>query len=714
MGPVEAAAPGKSDAWQTPQNALKFSVIGDELSKASKNLLINETSPYLLQHAGNPVHWYPWGEVAFARARSQDKPIFLSIGYSACHWCHVMEHESFEDEETAALMNEHYVNIKVDREERPDVDEIYMNALQMMTQQGGWPMSVFLTPEGKPFYGGTYFPPDSRYGRPGFRQVLLSISEFYKTRRGEVDRAIEGLMEGLNKIATLPGEGGAIDPDLISHTSSLLARSFDEHEGGFGSQPKFPNSMSLEIFLRNYARTRQPEDLSRVTMTLEKMAKGGIYDQLGGGFHRYSVDHRWLVPHFEKMLYDNALLSRLYFQAFQITDNPLFLRVGTETLDYVLREMVSEDGAFCSTQDADTEGEEGRFFVWSPDEICDMLGQEQGEIFCSAYDVLDGGNFEGKSILNRPVPAVEIADQFALTVEELEASLNASRQKLLEVRSNRVRPGRDDKVQVSWNGLMISALAAGFQATGEARFLEVSDRAATFIIRHMFQANGRLFHSYKDGEAKYNGYLDDYGGLINGLIDLYESSLDEVWIEQAVWLAETTIAQFWDEEGDAFFYTGIDHEALIVRSKNPYDNATPSGNSLCCLALLRLGTLMRRDDFVDKAERTLRRFQPYLRETPNGFAQMICAADFALQGGLEITVTPGDGETGLLDRVLKSWIPCRVLARGPNVAIPMTKDRPAVGTAAVYVCRNQTCSLPLTGQDDLNPVLRPVRSIYQD
>jgi uncharacterized protein YyaL (SSP411 family) len=674
------------------------------------NRLADETSPYLLQHADNPVDWYPWGEEAFARARAEDKPIFLSVGYSACHWCHVMAHESFEDVETAALMNEHYVNIKVDREERPDVDDVYMSAVQMMTQQGGWPMSVFMTPDGKPFYGGTYYAPDGRHGRPGFRQVLLSISDFYRNKRSEIDRAIEGLMDGLNKMATLPSDGADLDPDLISITASVLAQSFDEREGGFGSQPKFPNSMSLEVFLRNYARTGQPEDLERVRVTLHKMARGGIYDHLGGGFHRYSTDHRWLVPHFEKMLYDNALLSKLYFQAYMVTGEDTFRTVGTETLSYVIREMTSEEGGFCSTQDADTEGEEGRFFVWTPDEIVEVLGAERSEVFCAAYDVDDVGNFEGKSILNRPAEPQDVARGYGMEPEALEDLLAECRELLLTARSKRVAPGRDDKVQVSWNGLMISALTTGFQATGDQKYLDAAKRAAAFILENMVQPRGQLFHSYKDQQARHTAYLDDYGGLINGLVDLYESTFDRAWLDHSVAFAEIVVSDFWDEVGDGFFYTGSDHETLIVRSKNPYDNATPSGNSLCCTGLLRLGTLMRRPDFVEKAERTLRRFQPYLRSTPNGFGQMICAADYALSAGVEVSVVGAEAASKMVETIYRAWVPNRILAGRDPEGIPMTADFPPSADPAVYVCRNQTCSAPVTSEDGLESVLVPVRA----
>ena len=676
---------------------------------AYTNRLADETSPYLIQHAHNPVDWYPWGNEAFALACKEGKPVFLSVGYSACHWCHVMAHESFEDEETAVMMNEHYVNIKVDREERPDVDEIYMNAVQMMTQQGGWPMSVFMTPDGHPFYGGTYFPPDGRYGRPGFRQVLLSISEFYKTKRSEVDRAIEGLMEGLDRIGTLPGPDETLASDLVSQSASALAQSFDARDGGFGSQPKFPNTMSLEVLLRNYVRSGQLEDLERVTMTLERMALGGIYDHLGGGFHRYSVDHKWLVPHFEKMLYDNALLAKLYLQVYQITGNALFLGVGTEILDYVLREMVAEEGGFCSTQDADTEGEEGRFFVWTPEEVHALLGADAAEIFCAAYDVHEIGNFEGKSILNQPVGLDDVARDLGCTRGELDAVLGDGRQKLFSARARREAPGRDDKIQVSWNGLMITALALGYQVTGEQRFVDAAVRSSEFILSRMVQADGRLLHSFKDGRARHNGYLDDYGGLMNGLIDLYESTFESRFLGQATSLAEITIEQFWDDGGSAFFYTGIDHETLIVRSKNPYDNATPSGNSLTCLALLRLGAMMRRDDFTDKAERTLRRFQPYLKETPNGFAQMICAADHALTGGVEVTVVGTDGRDALVEQAHRVWTPCRVLAVGRDDNVPVTREYEETGNlATAYVCRNQTCSAPMTDPDDLRKILAVV------
>jgi uncharacterized protein YyaL (SSP411 family) len=413
------------------------------------------------------------------------------------------------------------------------------------------------------------------------------------------------------------------------------------------------------------------------------------------------------------MLYDNALLAKLYIQTYQIAGDPLFLRIGTETLDYVIREMTSESGGFYSTQDADSEGEEGRFFVWTPDEINEVLGEATSATFCAVFDVHDIGNFGGKSILNCPIELHSIADQLGLSLDEVNVAIEEGRRKLLEVRSKRVWPGRDDKIQVSWNGLMISAFAVAYQVTGEGRFIDAGVRAARFILENMVQGDGRLFHSFKDGAARHNAYLDDYAGLMNGLIDLYESTFETSWLLCASELAEMTIAQFWDDEGDAFFYTGIDHETLIVRSKNPYDNATPSGNSLSCLALLRLGRLMRRADYIEKAERVLRRFQPYLKETPNGFAQMICAADYALSGGVEVVLVGGTGRESLLETVFGSWVPCRILAAGPDERIPLTNDLPDVGEAAAYVCRNQTCSAPVTDPGDLERLLHGHNNVPQ-
>ena len=681
------------------------------------NRLIRETSPYLLQHAHNPVDWYAWEEEALEVARKEDKPIFLSIGYSACHWCHVMEHESFESEAIAAIMNAHFVNIKVDREERPDLDEIYMNAVQMMTGSGGWPMSVFLTPEGVPFYGGTYFPPESQYGRPGFREVLLAVSRHYRTNREKVGEMAGRLMEGLQRLARLQTTEGELDANLPSAAFSRIARNFDARNGGFGSQPKFPNTMNLSVFLREFARAESPRALDMVKLTLEKMARGGIYDQLGGGFHRYSVDDRWLVPHFEKMLYDNALLAKLYLEAYRATGNPFLKQIVQETLDYVMREMTDPEGGFYSTQDADSEGEEGKFFVWHPEEVEALMGAEDAPLFCRYFGVSPEGNFEhGKSILNVPVDLEDLATFLKVDEQRLADAVERGRKALFEAREKRVKPGRDEKVQVNWNALMISAFAEAYQTLGQPAYLQTAEQAARFILDRMRTGEGYLLHTYKDGRARFAGYQDDYAFLINASVDLYEATFDLAWLKAAQGLAELMVEQFWDDAEGGFFFTGKDHEELIVRSKNPHDNAIPSGNSVGAMALIRLGTILGRKDFREKAERTLRLFQPLMREMPSGFGQMVCALDFFLQRPVEVAIVgplQADETQGLLAAVRKRWLPNHVVMlcdlEGDGEALEMIPQLPGKkqvdGRPTAYVCRDSTCSAPVTETRALEALL---------
>ena len=672
------------------------------------NRLIHETSPYLLQHAHNPVAWFPWGEEAFEKAVAEDKPIFLSVGYAACHWCHVMAHECFEDEEIAQIMNAHFVNVKVDREERPDVDEIYMNAVQVMTGSGGWPMSVFLTPQGVPFYGGTYFPPQSRHNIPGFPHVLESVARHYREKGENVADVANRLYEHLRAMAHIDALADGLSEADFDGAFQKIRANFDFQNGGFGTQPKFPNSMNLDVFLRTYLRTGNEEALAMVTLTLEKMARGGIYDQLGGGFHRYSVDSRWLVPHFEKMLYDNALLARLYTQTYQVTKQPLFARIVRSILDYTRREMTSPEGGFYSTQDADSEGEEGKFFVWTPQEVMDLLGEEDGAAFCRYFDVTARGNFEGKNILNIPQ---------AYEVDEDAMARGCAI--LFEAREKRVKPGRDEKIQVSWNGLMISAFAQAYRVFGDPVYLKGASDAARFIDENMRTDRGLLLHTYTDGRARFNAYQDDYACLIVGLIDLYESSFEPSYLVAARDFMEVMIDQFWDREGGGFFYTGRDHEALIVRSKNPFDNATPSGNSMGAMALLRLGTLLEREEWRDMAARILHLFGRHIQEVPSGFGNMICALDLYLQGSVEVAVL-GDRDSAdtvaLLDVVNKTWRPNVVLCGGSDPvsdAIPLLKNRGMIdGRATAYVCRNFVCSEPVTDAEALEKLLDESSSGY--
>ena len=682
------------------------------------NRLAHETSPYLLQHAHNPVDWYPWGDEAFEQARNADRPIFLSIGYSACHWCHVMERESFENEAIAAVMNQFFVNVKVDREERPDVDEIYMSAVQMMTGAGGWPMSVFLTPDGTPFYGGTYFPPDSRYGRPGFPDVLRSVATHYKDNRGKVGETAERLMAGMKRLTDLRNLDGELTGTLFSEGYSRIARNFDWENGGFGSQPKFPSTMNLSVFLREFEKSGNRNALDMALLTLRKMARGGIYDHLGGGFHRYSVDHRWLVPHFEKMLYDNALLTALYLEAFQHTEEPLFRQIVQETLSYVIREMTDPQGGFYSTQDADSEGEEGRFFVWDKEEVHALLGQEEGRLFCRYYDVRPEGNFEhGKSILNIPVEAPELARFLDVDLERLDDATRRGREVLADVRERRARPDRDEKIQVSWNGLMISAFARAYQVLGQPEYLEAAQNAARFILDHMVTESGCLLHTYNAGRARFPGYQDDYAFFGSGLLDLYEASFDPRWLNAAETLTEMMLREFWDPDQGGFFFTGGSYEKLIVRSKNPYDNAIPSGNSMAVASLIRLGTILDRPDLWNKAELTLKLFEPMLREMPSGFGQMLCGLDTFTRRPVEIVLVgdPEDSATKDLLKTAYGRLPSRrvIVLAGPDERedlsrrIPILSDKTAVnGRPTAYVCRDSVCSEPVTTPTQLDALLR--------
>ncbi len=679
------------------------------------NRLAHESSPYLRQHAHNPVDWYPWGEEALRKARELDRPIFLSIGYSACHWCHVMERESFENEAIARVLNEHFISIKVDREERPDLDQIYMTAVQVMTGQGGWPMSMFLTPELKPFYGGTYFPPDDRYGRPGFRRLLLALVDAWEKRRDEIAETSGRLTENLQQLGRIPGGEAELGADLLRNATTVLARAFDPTYGGFGRAPKFPHPMDLRVLLRNWKRFGDDQALHMVRLTLDRMAQGGIYDHLGGGFHRYSTDERWLVPHFEKMLYDNALLTVAYLEAYQATGDPDYRRVVEETLACVAREMTSPEGAFYSTQDADSEGVEGKFFVWSAAEVEQVLGKERAEVFASVYDVTPEGNWEGHNILHRSKTDAQDARLLNLSDEELRLILGESRAKLFEVRSKRVPPGTDDKVLTAWNGLMIQASALAAQVLDESRYAAAAGRAADFVLRVMRSPDGKLFRTYgAGGGAKLNAYLEDYSYLLEGLVTLYEATFEPRWITEALSLADVMIDQFWDPAEGGFFYTGKDHEALIARTKDPQDHATPSGNSMAVTALLRLAKLTGRDDLRDKAETTLRLFGGLMAEAPNAAGQMLVALDFHLGPVQEFAVVgdpDGEETRRALRAIRRRFLPDKVVAgTGPSAPIredllPLLADKPARGPVTVYICKDFACQAPLVGADAVEAAL---------
>ncbi|MBC8289746.1 MAG: thioredoxin domain-containing protein, partial [Planctomycetes bacterium] len=610
---------------------------------ARPNRLIDETSPYLLQHARNPVEWFPWGEEAIAKSRELDRPIFLSIGYSACHWCHVMEHESFEDSGIAAYMNEHFVCVKVDREERPDLDQIYMTSVQLMTGRGGWPMSVFLTPNLKPFYGGTYWPPRARMQMPGFFDILTSVQRAWVEKRDDVFAQSKHLTEAIGQHAGIRGEPTTLDEDILKGAMDDLLQAADRTNGGFGGAPKFPHPMDIRVLLRSWKRFGNQDALDVVTLTLDKMSRGGIYDHLGGGFHRYSTDGHWLAPHFEKMLYDNALLVPAYLEGFQATGNEDYLRVVRETLDYVLAEMTQPEGGFYATQDADSEGEEGKFFVWSEAEITELLGSDDARILGEAYDVSAHGNWEGKTILNRPKPHDEVAKLLEMTPEDLEAILARCRKSLFEARAKRIAPGRDDKVLVSWNGLMISAMAQAGSVLAEEKYITAARSAVDFILSNMRDEDGRLLHSFKDGRARFNGYLDDYVCLIDGLIDLYQATFDESLITCAVELANRVFDQFGDETG-GFFYTSSDHEELITRSKDGQDNAVPSGNGMAAYALLRLARLTSDARIEDQAEQTLDAISGQMQRLAMASGQALLALDFWFGPSNELVLPGGSPE----------------------------------------------------------------------
>ena len=673
------------------------------------NRLIDETSPYLLQHAHNPVDWYPWGEEALGRAKAEDRPILLSVGYSACHWCHVMERESFEDPRIADLMNAEFVCIKVDREERPDVDSIYMGAVQAMTGRGGWPMTVFLTPEGKPFYGGTYYPPEDRHGIPGFPRVLASIANAYRQERGEVILATERLLQQMRAMATASRGVEPLTADVLSEAFAGISKDFDPKYGGIGLQPKFPQPMTYEFLLRYHLRTGDVRALEMVGTTLDRMAMGGIYDQIGGGFHRYSTDTYWLVPHFEKMLYDNALLVRLYLHAYQITSKPLYRRVVEETLDYVLLEMTDPAGGFYSAQDADSEGEEGKFFVWRPEEIAAVLGEEDGALVSRYYGVTTVGNFEGRSILNVAPEAADDMERADIAGERLDALLRRARAGLMEARSRRVPPERDDKVLTSWNGLMIAAFAEAAAVLDRDDYGRVAERAASFLSESL-RSDGRLLRTHKGGASRLLGYLEDYAFLIDGLLVLHEATFQARWLQDAVELGYAMVDLFWDDAAGQFYDTGTDHEELVVRPRDMTDNAIPSGSSMAAGVLLRLAVVSGDGDLERRAIVALRSTKSLMERFPTGAGHWLCALDFYLSTPKEIAVV-GDRTAhdtkDLVAEVYRSFLPNRVLVGlsgvdGASVHSPLMEGRLRLnGRATVYVCRQYVCGLPVNDPEAL-------------
>ena len=690
----------------------------DETSHRDRkpNRLINEQSPYLRQHAYNPVHWYPWGEEALSRAKAENKPILLSIGYSACHWCHVMERESFENEAIASLMNERFVSIKVDREERPDLDQIYMDAVQLLTGRGGWPLTAFLTPDGKPFYGGTYFPPEDRHGIPGFPRVLVAISDAYHNKPNEVQQNVDRLVSAIGSLSEYAATEGGPRAGLAKAAARALAEHYDHVNGGIGGAPKFPNTFVFSLFLRIHSGEDDGGFAEMVRHTLERMDKGGIHDQIGGGFHRYSVDERWLVPHFEKMLYDNALLARLYLDAARALNAPEFFAVARRTLDYVVREMTSLDGGFYSSQDADSEGEEGKFFIWTPAEISAALDDDNLAKIASRYfDVTEEGNFEGRNILHRTIDVADAARMFNLPIERMADAIEKIRRKLFEARERRVKPGRDDKILAAWNGMMIGALAEGYRALGDRRYLDAAVRALDFAMTRMW--DGRtLKRSFKDGMARFNGYLEDYALMAGAMIDAYEASLDPRHLATARQLADAILDRFLDRERGGFFFTSSDHEDLITRSKAAFDGSTPSGNSAAAMTLLRLGAYCGDDRYVNEARRALELFAPLMEKQPFAFSHMLEALDLYERGPTDVVIV-GDVKTPefreWIERLGLLYVPNQALfAVDPNASAGALVPEPVQGKTQIdgrltaYVCRERTCSAPIVSFADLERDLR--------
>ncbi len=707
------------------------------------NQLAQEKSPYLLQHADNPVNWSPWSQTAFEKAQREDKPIFLSIGYSTCHWCHVMEHESFENLEIAKILNDHFVAVKVDREERPDIDNIYMTAVTALTGQGGWPLSVFLTPDQKPFYGGTYFPPYAKWGVPGFKDVLLTIHESWMKKRDQVLESSQSITHLLQERAgASQGDQSLINKEVLQKAFFQLRNSFDKNYGGFGSAPKFPMGHSLSFLLRFWMITPQPHHLDLVETTLRNMTQGGIYDQLGGGFHRYSTDAQWQIPHFEKMLYDQAILSRVYLEAYQATHKEEYAQVAKAVFDYVLREMQDPSGGFYSAEDADSlepessnqdtssgkseEKKEGAFYLWSFKDI-GILTEEERAIMSFYFGLIPGGNalsdpqgeFQGKNILWIKHSFSETAQHFQKEESAIRSILGQAKRKLFAQRRNRPRPHLDDKILVDWNGLMIASLSLGAKVLKEPSFLHAAEKAARFIIDRLISPHGRLLHRYRDGQAAIQGTLEDYAFFIHGLLDLYESTFDPFYIKKAIQLSEEMLRLFWDQKEGGFFLTAIDAESLIFRSKEIYDGALPSGNSIAGLIIFRLAHFTMNANWTELGEKLFRTFGQDVLKRPSAFTQFLIAYDFSL-GPVQEIVLSGEKRSVLIQsmwqtifdrlhprRVILHYDPLSQGAKETMALAPFVKNQyPIDGNPTAYVCENHICQLPvgdLEAFDELMP-----------
>ena len=683
------------------------------------NRLKGEKSPYLLLHAENPVEWYPWGDEAFGKARDEDKPIFLSIGYSTCHWCHVMERESFEDLDVAGILNGHFVSIKVDREERPDVDNLYMTACQAMTGSGGWPLSIFMTPEGKPFYAGTYFPKRGRMGMPGFIDILEEIAALWREDRSRLLKAGEEVASLLRGDSTRSVGEAAPGAAILERAYEGISAIFDENRGGFGRAPKFPTPHRLTFLLRRYKRSKDKSALDMVVKTLDAMRMGGIFDQVGFGFHRYSTDEKWLVPHFEKMLYDQALLAVAYIEAFQVTGETRFAETAREIFTYVLRDMTSPEGGFYCAEDADTEGREGLFYLFTPGEVKDILGEEDGDLFRRYYDIVDGGNFEdGMSIPNIKTPMEEFAEREGIDVEDLKKIMDDSRAKLHAVREKRAKPLKDDKIITAWNGLMIAALAKGYRALGDRDYLEAAEKGALFVMNHLRSKEGRLLRRFRSGEAAFPGFVDDYAFFVWGLIELYEAGFRIDFLREAIAVNDAMLDLFWDEERGGLFFTGSDGEELIARKKEIYDGAIPSGNSIAVKNLLRLAKITGDVQLKERADELIRSFLWIVERDAHAYTQFLEALDFLKGPSVEIVIT-GDPESpitkDMVEAVQRIFIPNAVLIHALNdgdwkelsKVSPFLSNMDTAGDKpAAYICEGYTCRAPVYDVDTLNKALR--------
>jgi len=670
-----------------------------------ENHLSSETSPYLLQHKNNPVDWYGWNDDALKKAKDENKPIFLSIGYSACHWCHVMAHESFENDDVAEFMNENFVNIKVDREERPDIDDIYQKVCQIATGQGGWPLSIFLTPDQKPFYAGTYFPVLDSYGRPGFGSICRQLSQAWIEKPKDIEKSAEKFLLTLQKAEaiTVPSK---LERVLLDEAALNLFQLGDSAYGGFGSAPKFPNAANVS-FLFNYAKLSGHSKFTEFGLkTLKKMAKGGIFDQIGGGFHRYSTDAKWLVPHFEKMLYDNALIPVNFAEAYQITNDPFYLEILQKTLDFVLRDMTSPEGGFYSAYDADSEGVEGKFYVWTKKEIKEILGDD-ADIFCLFYDVTDGGNWEGNTILCNNLCLSNIAFNFGITEEKVREILKASSEKLLKVRSNRIPPGLDDKVLVSWNSLMITAFAKGYRVTNNTKYLDAAKNCISFIEKNLF-SDGNLLRTYKNGTAKIDGYLEDYSYFLNALVDVFEIEPDVKYIKLASKLGHHLVDHFWDSENNNFFVTSDNHEKLIIRPKSNYDLSLPSGNSVSAFVMLRLHHILHEKKFLDITTKILESQAQMAAENPFGFGYLLNTLAIYLEKPVEITIINQENSE-ICQSLISKYLPnsFRVTINDSTQLeklseYPFFAGKTFESKTSVFVCKDFSCSLPLHTLEEID------------